>query len=77
MKYISKSTKCVKKGITKRPHKNPQNNSPSGEHNRAIKFSLSPKNNPSLRIRCVHLCAGTKTTWTKQQKVAKLPKAHP
>jgi hypothetical protein len=24
MKYISKSTKCIKRGITKRPNKNPK-----------------------------------------------------
>jgi hypothetical protein len=65
MKYISKSKKCIKEDITKRPNQKPQTSSLSGKHTRAIKISLRPKTNPSLKIRCVHLYAGAKTTWSK------------
>jgi hypothetical protein len=52
--------KILQKGTTKT-----QIISLSGEHNRAIKISLSPETDPSLKIRCVHLCVGAKTTWSK------------
>jgi hypothetical protein len=35
------------------------------EHTRAIKIFSKSQINPSLKIRCVHPCAGAKTTWSK------------
>jgi hypothetical protein len=44
MKCISKSTKFIKRSITKRPNKNLKTIHQVGEHTRAIqKFSKSPK----------------------------------
>jgi hypothetical protein len=77
LKYINKTTKCSKGSITKKAQQKPQIKPPSGEHTRAIHFSLSPKISPNLKSWSVHPLAGTKTTWSKQQKVAKLSKAHP
>jgi hypothetical protein len=65
MKYINKSIKSSKESITKRPNKKPQIKPLSGEHTRAIHFSLSPKISPNLKIRSVHPFAGAKTTWSK------------
>jgi hypothetical protein len=53
MKSISKATKLSKRNITNRPHKNPQINSLSGEHPRAIHFlSKSPKPPKSNDQKC-------------------------
>jgi hypothetical protein len=50
MKYISKSTKCIKGGITKRPNKHPKTIHQVGSKTRAFQNSLSPKK-PTLAQR--------------------------
>jgi hypothetical protein len=44
MKYISRSTKCIKRSITKRPNKNPKTIHQVGSTLQTFKkFSKSPK----------------------------------
>jgi hypothetical protein len=76
MKSISKATKFIKKKIAKMPNKNLNLVYQVESTLEALKISLSPKNHPRPKIKGVHLCASTKTPWSKYQKVAKLPKAH-
>jgi hypothetical protein len=61
--------------LQKDPSKTP-NQPPSGGHYRVTHIFSKSKINPNLEIRSVHLFDGAKTTWSKQQKGAKLPKAH-
>jgi hypothetical protein len=65
MKYISKPTQWIKGGITKRPNKNPKTIHQVGSTLEPFKNFLCPQTNPSPKIKCVNLCAGAKTTWTK------------
>jgi hypothetical protein len=62
---ISEAIIFIKRNIEKRPNKNPKTFHQVGSTLEPFKIFLSPKINPSLKIKGVHLCAGAKTTWTK------------